>query len=150
VTPGASAVKPEGNLVRAARIALIVYIALIALSVLPSLSPMSVVRFLAEGLRSAGAWYVRDGWVEFAMNIAMFVPFSALVILSAHRLRPVIGLIGVGMVSILIEAVQVLLPGRVASARDIVANCIGALIGYAVASLVIRWQSHPRAVTQPR
>lgn len=123
---------------RIARIGLIVYVGLIALSVLPSVSPMFVVRLLASGMRDAGAWFVRDGWIEFAMNIAMFVPLSALVILSVPRIRPVLSLLGVCTVAVLIEMFQILLPGRVASVRDIFANCVGAAIGYAVTRVIVR------------
>jgi hypothetical protein len=77
------------------------------------------------------------GMVEFASNIVLFIPAGLLlVVLAGARfwwLGPLGGLLG----SAAIELGQfVLLPARVTSARDIVANTSGAIIGTALALLV--------------
>ena len=113
------------------------YVALLALSVLPAISPMAAVRWVAAAIRSAGADYVRDGWVEFAMNVAMFIPLTGLLVLSI-RVRPVVALFVGCALSAAIELTQMVLPSRVASGRDIVANVLGAAIGYLVGRLLLR------------
>lgn len=121
---------------RVARMALIAYAALLALSVLPVISPMPIVRTIAAWFRDAGASFVRDGWVEVAMNVVMFVPLSTLLILS-FRLRPLAGLAIASGISVAIELTQLALPGRVASLRDILANVVGAVAGYVLAHVIL-------------
>ncbi|WP_447942452.1 VanZ family protein [Microbacterium aurum] len=121
---------------RVARVGLVAYGVLLGLSVLPAITPMSFVRLAATWLREAGASYVRDGWVEVAMNVVMFTPFAMLLILSS-RWRPFVGLAIACATSVTIELVQLALPGRVASARDVAANVLGAVIGYAIARLIL-------------
>jgi len=123
--------------VRWARWGLAGYVVLIAALVLLPTSPMQVVRLAAEALREGGAWFVRDGWVEFGANVAMFVPLGLLLTLSLSR-RTGWGLILACIISVGIEAIQVVLPSRVTSVRDIVANVIGAVIGYGIALLFLR------------
>lgn len=79
--------------------------------------------------RPSTAW-VTFGVVEFAANVAMFVPLGVLAVLwfGVRRwwLAPVLGLVLSGA----IEAAQfMLLDTRVADVRDLVANTGGALIG---------------------
>lgn len=86
--------------------------------------------------QGAPAW-LSYGMVEFASNIVLFIPAGLLVVVLAGArfwwLGPVLGLLG----SAAIELGQlVLLPARTASARDIVANTSGAIIGTVLALLV--------------
>lgn len=111
-----------------------------SLVLLPT-SPMRLVRLAAEALRDSGAWFVRDGWIEFGANVLMFVPLGLLLTLSLSR-RTGWGLVVACAISIGIEAVQVLLPSRVTSVRDIVANVIGAVIGYGIAVVFVRRHRH--------
>ena len=84
-------------------------------------------------------WLWRPVSVEWGLNVLMFVPLSLL----GSAFRP--GWtwrdwIGVGFVaSGLIELVQlVLLPNRVASFSDVVANTLGALVGALLAPYALR------------
>lgn len=75
--------------------------------------------------------------LEALMNIAMFVPLGLLLVLAlgARRWWIALGLCLAATVSI--EVTQhLLLPGRVASVRDIVANGIGAAIGVALGAVL--------------
>jgi len=77
------------------------------------------------------------GMVEFASNIVLFIPAGFLVVVLAGArywwLGPLGGLLG----SAAIEVGQLLLlPARTASARDIVANTAGAIIGTVLGLLV--------------
>lgn len=83
------------------------------------------------------------GWlsynhVEFAANIAMFVPAGVLFLLLVARRRRrwwVALLLGVAM-SVAIESAQRVIPGRVSDIRDLIANSLGTLIGVVAALLV--------------
>ncbi len=93
---------------------------------------------IAGGLDRLLAWLAAHGstaWitfdrVEFAANVAMFVPLGILAVLwfgvRGWWSAPVIGL----AVSAAIELTQAaLLPDRVADVRDVVANTSGAVVG---------------------
>ena len=67
--------------------------------------------------------------LEFVANVALFVPFGVLWSLAAPRLRPM-AVVALGLaISCGIELVQLLLPSRVPSVSDIVANTLGAALG---------------------
>ncbi|OFI39256.1 teicoplanin resistance protein VanZ [Arthrobacter sp. SW1] len=74
--------------------------------------------------------------VEFLANIVLFVPFG----LCLRLLRPAavawrITLTGTAA-SVLIELVQLVIPGRVTALSDVIANTAGALAGVAAAGLL--------------
>ncbi len=77
--------------------------------------------------------------IEFGSNILMFVPiglFGALALPPPRWLIVPAGIIG----SLAIEIAQASgLPERVGTPRDVIANSLGALIGYLLACAVIRW-----------
>lgn len=82
------------------------------------------------------AWVTFDV-VEFAANVAMFVPLGLLII--GWRGRWWHGILIGSVASSAIETAQLLfLPTRVADVRDVVANTLGAAIGVAVAVLISR------------
>lgn len=67
--------------------------------------------------------------VEFTGNVLMFLPVGMFFLLLLGRRRWWLAvLIGVAM-TITIESVQIVIPGRVSDLRDVVANSVGALIG---------------------
>jgi VanZ family protein len=69
--------------------------------------------------------------VEFASNIALFVPLGFLLTaLLRHRVIAVIA-IGLGMTVVIELAQAAFLPGRTSSVLDVVANTLGTLIGLA-------------------
>lgn len=91
---------------------------------------------LLEAIQRAFPWatYRR---IEFTANIALFVPFGLLPTLLLRSWPLALGL-GVAT-SLLIECVQeVALPGRTASALDVLANSLGTAVGVALALLIAR------------
>ncbi|MCT9002638.1 VanZ family protein [Microbacterium memoriense] len=97
------------------------------------------------GLEGFGA-----GWIEFASNVILFLPLGFLLtVLLDH---PWWGAcLAVGL-SVGVEAAQILIPGRYASLRDILANALGAVIGALIAWLIIRRRrpARPTATTRAR
>ena len=92
-----------------------------------------LVRAHAQGLPQ----WVTFGKVEFGANVLMFVPIGLFGALALPRARWLIVPAAVAM-SAVIEAVQAAdLPARVGTPRDVVANGVGALIGYLVATVVL-------------
>jgi glycopeptide antibiotics resistance protein len=90
---------------------------------------------------TATAWITYPA-VEFAANVAMFVPIGVFLLLLAGRRRWwMAALFGVGL-SASIEVAQLFLPGRVSDVRDLVSNSIGTFAGVLVA-LLLTW---PEAV----
>ncbi len=93
---------------------------------------------LSEGIERLITWFARHpqtAWitfsrVEFAANVAMFVPLGIIVVLwfgvRGWWMAPLIGLLS----SAVIETCQALfLDTRVADVRDVVANSSGAVLG---------------------
>ncbi|MFT4212964.1 MAG: VanZ family protein, partial [Microbacterium sp.] len=96
-----------------------------------------------DGIGAVAAWL--HGWpptawvdaalIEFCSNIALFVPWGALCVLWSRRRRWWLGILTGLAASGVIETVQgLLLPGRVADVRDLIANTLGAAAG----ALVLR------------
>lgn len=84
------------------------------------------------------AWF-DYGFVEFTANIIMFIPLGLFFFMLAPRGwrwgGPLAGIV----VSSLIEITQlVVLPQRVASPYDVVANCLGALVGTVIGWMALR------------
>lgn len=75
-------------------------------------------------------WGPHQNWVEFGLNIVLFVPMGSIGLWLFRRTRPGDwAAIGFGL-SVLVELCQrFLLPTRFGEARDVVANTAGALIG---------------------
>ncbi|MCK6068090.1 MULTISPECIES: VanZ family protein [Microbacterium] len=75
--------------------------------------------------------------VEFAANVALFAPFG---LLATLLLRSPVLALSVGIAaSFAIEFVQeVALPGRTASALDLLANALGTAAGIGIALLIAR------------
>jgi len=83
------------------------------------------------------------GGVDFTLNTVLFVPFGlALMWLTGHWRRP--ALIG-AVTTLCIETLQWrLIPGRDASLGDLLANCMGTLIGAWLAVAGLRWLNATR------
>jgi glycopeptide antibiotics resistance protein len=68
--------------------------------------------------------------LEFAANIAMFVPLGFLVALLVPQRRWWLALVGAVLTSLAVETVQsAALPHRIGSLRDVLGNTLGAAIG---------------------
>jgi len=91
--------------------------------------------------RGVPAW-VGYGEIEFAANIALFVPVGLLLTLVLRRGRWWVAVLGGCGLSLLTEVAQgSLRPQRFATVRDVVANTLGAVIGAGLAVLIARRQS---------
>ena len=91
-------------------------------------------RFLRWAQQTPGYDWITYGVVESTANVLLFVPVGAVAfLLLPRRLWPVSLLVGPAL-SVAIEVSQALLrPGRVATFDDIVANSLGAAIGWVLA-----------------
>lgn len=103
-----------------------------------------LVHELARALGHLGVPF-RVGYtvLEFAANVALFVPFGVLVPLVWVRLPWLITASCGAAASILIELVQLTIPSRVSTISDVVANTLGALLG-ALAVARVRRRRGPR------
>ena len=121
---------------RWAAIGLFVY-GLIAAAVL--LLPVSYGSIIAK----IDAWIRLDlgialfgaGWIEFVANILMFVPLGFLltILLRNHWVGVLLAL----LISALAELAQIVIPSRQPSARDILANVLGAAAGALLAWVLV-------------
>jgi VanZ family protein len=124
---------------------LALYLAAVAAVLVSPVSPEAIVAGVTVWLRdTAGLGLVRQGWVEFAANVALFAPLGALSTLAFRR--PGLGVAAAVVFSAGAEIGQLMLPGRVASPRDVVANVLGAALGSAFALAVAAVRSRARAV----
>ncbi len=117
---------------------------------LSPLSPSDVIAMLAGWMRGVLGWgEFRQGWIEFPANVLLFVPMGLLLTLLVRR--PWSGALVAVLLSVCAELVQTLLPARVASLRDVIANALGAVIGAGMAWLVIRHRrARPTETTRAR
>ena len=84
--------------------------------------------------------WITYGRVEFAANIAMFIPIGVfLVLLFGRRLWWLAIVIGVGL-TCSIEFTQQFLPSRYPDVRDLVANSAGAVVGVGFALVLTAWK----------
>jgi len=79
---------------------------------------------------------------EFAANIALFVPFGALVALAWPRTNAWWIILMGFSASAAIELVQTMVPGRVTTLSDVIANTLGTIVG-CCAVRVLRPRSRP-------
>lgn len=102
---------------------------------LSPIGPGELVEMVVAWVRGIpGLGGVRQGWIEFAANILLFVPLGFL--LTGLFRRPWWGFALALGLSVAAELVQVLLPARLPSPRDVLANALGAAIGAAFAWLL--------------
>ena len=111
-----------------------------------------LVALLARAHAQGLPLWVTFGKLEFSANVLMFVPIGLFGALALPRARWLVVPAAVAL-SAVIEAVQAVdLPARVSTPRDVIANGVGAFIGYLVAKVVLAevhrriWlRSFPRA-----
>lgn len=113
------------------------YAVAVAAVLLGPVSPGALVEGLTGWLRRDLGWTtVRQGWIEFGANVLLFVPLGFLITMLLRRLW--VGFVAALVLSVCAELVQVVLPARTASVRDVVANVAGAVLGAVAAWLVLR------------
>jgi len=119
----------------------------------PSIYDDGVGGILRSALRLLRAWpptaWVTFDVVEFTANVALFVPLGMLVLAWGGRWWQ--GILTAAIVSSGIETLQLLfLPTRVADARDVAANTLGAVVGVALMAAVSLWRSRSQDSHKPR
>lgn len=93
--------------------------------------------FLGAGHANGIPTWITFELVEFVANIVMFLPvgFFGALVLSRHRWMAVLA---ATLASAVIETIQALaLPQRDGTVRDVIANTLGALLGYLLATTVV-------------
>lgn len=129
-----------GRRIRRIATTLSVGYALIVVGIL--LSPVGysgAVHAVGEVVRGTlGLEMIRDGMIEAGANVLLFLPLGILLILLTRK--PWRGVLYGVLLSLCAEVAQFFIPGRVTSARDIVANTIGVLLGTVVGWLLVRRQ----------
>ena len=96
-----------------------------------------LIAFLATAHAQGLPRWVTFGKLEFSANVLMFVPIGLFGALALPRARWLIVPAAVAM-SAVIELVQAAdLPARVGTPLDVIANGMGALIGYLIAAVVL-------------
>jgi len=124
-------------------VGLVAYVAAVAVVVFAPVSYGDVISAFTRWLHdSAGLASFGAGWVEFVANVLLFVPLGLLltVLMRHHVWGAALAL----ALSIAVELVQVLLPERSPSLRDVLANGLGAAAGAAIAWLFVL-RRHGRA-----
>ena len=108
-----------------------------------------VIRVLADlGLVPVNQYEVALAILEVSLNVMVFIPFSCVLYLGLKRFRLFLALTYSLTFSIAAELTQgTFLPDRVATARDVYANFLGAVIGVALAMLIEKLNSRKRAKT---
>ncbi|RFA14278.1 VanZ family protein [Subtercola boreus] len=87
------------------------------------------------GRHASTEWITYDR-VEFAANIAMFVPVGLFLLLLLGRRQWWLAILIGFLMTVAIEVAQLGIPGRVSDLRDIVSNTSGATLGV-LAGLVL-------------
>lgn len=92
---------------------------------------------LLRDISAAVPWLTYDV-IEFSANVLLFVPLGVLLTVLIRRHRWLVILISL-VVTVVIEWVQSqFLDQRTSSARDVIANLIGAVVGLAVVVIIER------------
>jgi glycopeptide antibiotics resistance protein len=134
----------------AARIALAGYLVLPALLTLAPVRPETGERFFTRalgwvvGLLTFGRAEISSEEVEVFANVLLLMPLGFLLVLALPRLPLSLLLVGAALLSLCIEIVQfVVLPERMASLVDVLANSGGAAIGIVLGTDLRRLLERP-------
>lgn len=132
----------RGSSERSRRVALALLAIYFAVAAIILLAPVgyagSIARIAAWLRDSVGLGFMRSSLVEFAANIVLFAPVGLLLTYAARRWW--VGTIAGLIVSAAAELGQLLVPQRVTSVRDVVANTLGAAVGSVLALAYLRWR----------
>ena len=103
---------------------------------LSPIGPGEIVAAIGSWVRGTlGLTWFGTGWIEFIANIVLFVPLGFLLTLLFRRAW--LGALVALALSVAVELAQLLLPGRVASPRDVLANVAGAALGAFLAWVIL-------------
>lgn len=106
------------------------------------------------GRHASTEWITYD-LVEFAANVAMFVPIGVFLLLLMGRSWWLPAIVAGIALTFVIEFIQLFLPTRVPDVRDLVSNSFGAVIGVLAALLIttpaaLRDRRHQRELAAAR
>ncbi|WP_169799209.1 VanZ family protein [Nocardioides jensenii] len=108
-------------------------------------TPSGAVEELVDALGSVGITFVSGTVIEFALNVALFVPLTLFGVLLWPRVNPLQWVFLGIAATVTIEFVQLAaLPDRSATLSDLVSNSLGAMIGVDL-GLRLRWWGERRA-----
>ncbi|MFS0892916.1 VanZ family protein [Microbacterium sp. 179-I 3D3 NHS] len=109
-----------------------------------------LVGIIAHWVADAGiASFQRSAFVlEILANVALFVPVGLLLLLAFPRLRVWQAVVVGGLMSLLIEGVQALMPTRIPAVSDLIANTSGTLIGALIVAVILALAGVRRASTR--
>ena len=105
---------------------------------------------VVEAALAVGAPPPRRGMTEAAANVALFVPLGAAARVCVRRTSGVRLVAWLTAGSIAVEGLQVLLPGRYPSLRDVACNAIGAAFGVSAAAAARLWWARRSRGARPR
>ncbi|MDH5134399.1 MULTISPECIES: VanZ family protein [unclassified Microbacterium] len=155
MTPTLATRAPRGRV--AARVALVGYLLFVGFTVwLPAAVSSTVtglVGVMARWVAEAGiAPYQPSAVVlEILANVALFVPVGLLLPFAWPRLRLWQVTLAGGLLSVVIETVQGLMPSRFPTLSDVIANTTGTFLGAVVATLLLALLSRgPDGPRDPR
>lgn len=118
---------------------LVAYGVVVALVVLLPVGYSGIVNGIGDWVHDdLGVTFFGSGWIEFVANILMFAPLGFLLTLLFRH--PWYGIVLALTLSAAVELVQIVIPSRQPSLRDVLANVLGAALGAAVAWLLVRRQ----------
>ncbi|MEW1976056.1 VanZ family protein [Microbacterium profundi] len=116
--------------------ALVAYAAAAGILLLSPIGPGRILEVVVEWMRDdVGIPGFRQGWIEAPANVVLFIPLGFLLTLLFRKAWA--GVLLALVLSVSAELVQALLPARSTSARDVVANALGAVIGAVLAWLFV-------------
>lgn len=130
------------------------YLALVAWATMGPVSWHAIGYEASYGVLTPSIWFERSTWMigspmEFAANVAMFVPLGVLFALLAGPRRWGWALVAAGGASLAIEVVQIPIADRISDPRDLLANTAGAAIGIAIVGAGWLVRSAWHAITRP-
>lgn len=130
------------------------YLALVAWATMGPVSWHAIGYEASYGVLTPSIWFDRSTWtigspMEFAANVAMFVPLGVLFALLAGPRRWGWALVAASGASLAIEVVQIPIADRISDPRDLLANTAGAAIGVAIAGAGWLVRSAWHAITRP-
>ncbi|MEV7578637.1 MULTISPECIES: VanZ family protein [unclassified Microbacterium] len=141
MTPTLATRAPRGRV--AARVALVGYLLFVGFTVwLPAAVSSKVtglVGVMARWVAEAGiAPYQQSAVVlEILANVALFVPVGLLLPFAWPRLRLWQVTLAGGLLSVVIESVQGLMPSRFPTLSDVIANTTGTFLGAVITCLLL-------------
>ena len=121
-------------------LALLAMVPVAGVILLGTLGPPMIAQLATErlvGLVLAIGWDAGYTGVQTAANVAMFVPFGALLAMGTRPSRWPAAILAAPALSLGIEQLQHWVPGRVTDALDVVTNVTGGVLGFLAGGVVV-------------